>query len=384
LTVENAGEQPPPRFYSLDALRGVAALSVVVWHWHHFTLGPDGARTRPMESQPLYPLLFVFYRRGELAVDLFFSLSGFIFFWLYSTAVAERALTAREFWVRRFSRLYPLHLVTLLFVAAGQLLFERFHGRPFVYPENDLRHFLLQLSFASSWGLERGFSFNGPIWSVSVEVLLYAAFFIFCSFFRPRIATALAVAVTGFAFARIVYEPVGRGVGSFFVGGAAYLVYLKILEQRRVRALAVPVALLAGALWVSVVAGMSIDGWPGPGVARSGVYRGFVWLWPRAVLFPVTILALSLIETSRGSFGRSLSLLGDVSYSSYLLHYPLQLVVMSVVLEFSAGTALFDSPWLLLGFYALLVPLSLVSHRCFELPAQRLLRGRTAAVTRTS
>lgn len=53
-------------------------------------------------------------------------------------------------------------------------------GSYFVYPNNDIKHFLLNLFFASSWSFESGHSFNGPIWSVSVEVLLHALFF-FCS-----------------------------------------------------------------------------------------------------------------------------------------------------------------------------------------------------------
>ncbi|WP_257012247.1 acyltransferase family protein [Pseudomonas moraviensis] len=69
----------PERLYALDALRGIAALAVVFWHWQHFFF--QGAAPGPLqrEDQPLYSLFSLFYRHGGDAVSLFFSLSGFIF-----------------------------------------------------------------------------------------------------------------------------------------------------------------------------------------------------------------------------------------------------------------------------------------------------------------
>ena len=86
------------------------------------------------------------------------------------------------FFVFRFSRLYPLHLATLVAVAILQSLYFRMHGCFFVYQNNDIRHFLLQLLMASKWGFESGDSFNGPIWSISVEVLVYVVFFLMLRF----------------------------------------------------------------------------------------------------------------------------------------------------------------------------------------------------------
>ncbi|WP_217537852.1 acyltransferase family protein, partial [Stenotrophomonas sp. GbtcB23] len=102
----------PARFHSLDVIRGVAALVVVVWHWQHFLLGGTGELAFRQTDQPFYAQLSMFYHWGWLAVDFFFSLSGFVFFWLYGEAVATRGVDGWRFFVARFSRLYPLHLVT--------------------------------------------------------------------------------------------------------------------------------------------------------------------------------------------------------------------------------------------------------------------------------
>ena len=141
----------PNRFYLLDILRGLASLSVVVWHYSHFFF-TDMGRLPPnldLASRPLYDYLFIFYQQGLLAVNLFFVLSGFIFFWLYFDQVKHRKVSAREFFVLRFSRLYPLHFAALILVAAGQWLWFKANGGYFVFPYNDFKHFILNLFFVS-------------------------------------------------------------------------------------------------------------------------------------------------------------------------------------------------------------------------------------------
>ena len=55
------------RLHQLDSLRALAAIGVVVWHYSgHF------------DATPLPSLLAPFYRRGDLLVDFFFVLSGFV------------------------------------------------------------------------------------------------------------------------------------------------------------------------------------------------------------------------------------------------------------------------------------------------------------------
>lgn len=78
-------------YVTLDGLRGLAALSVVVLHSYRF-IG-DMA-----------------WSSAALAVDLFFALSGFVLAHAYSQRLAED-LSVGEFMKARFIRLYPLYLV---------------------------------------------------------------------------------------------------------------------------------------------------------------------------------------------------------------------------------------------------------------------------------
>lgn len=199
---------------------------------------------------PLAEWIFPLYAKGYLAVDLFFSLSGFVFYWLYSKRVSEGAISAGKFTFLRFSRLYPLHFATLLIVAVSQLWLVKTGGSYFVYPNNDEKHFLLNLFFASSWGIERGYSFNGPVWSVSVEILLYALFFAFCRLFPIRAIVLVLISVTGFFVVQKYYSPIGRGIGSFFLGGCVFLAYQAIITSHHAAALTKWMGYLMIGIWV--------------------------------------------------------------------------------------------------------------------------------------
>jgi len=197
-TIDPSLDLIPKRFYSLDVIRGVAALAIVFWHWKHFYYF-NGSGVIELEGlrEPFYDYLFVLYEKGLFAVEFFFALSGFIFYWLYSDSVSKGKVQVWNFAVLRLSRLYPLHFATLILVLGFQIITFYRAGEFFVYPFNDLHHFVLNVLFMSYWGMESGESFNGPTWSVSIEVLLYVIFFAVC---RARLVKGrhlLVFAVSG-------------------------------------------------------------------------------------------------------------------------------------------------------------------------------------------
>jgi peptidoglycan/LPS O-acetylase OafA/YrhL len=128
--------------YLLDILRGLASLAVVVFHYQHFYfVGSSLPGSFSTSREPFYAFMSIFYNDGWRAVELFFVLSGFIFFYQYEEQIRRRSVGRYKFFVLRFSRLYPLHFVTLLLVAAGQLISTAIDGQPVVYACNDVPRF---------------------------------------------------------------------------------------------------------------------------------------------------------------------------------------------------------------------------------------------------
>jgi len=90
---------PGPRLAQLDALRGVAALLVVGFHYTTRFDQLYGHAGEPLLSLPW----------GHYGVNLFFMISGFVIF-----MTLERTQRATDFVVSRFSRLYPAYWGALL------------------------------------------------------------------------------------------------------------------------------------------------------------------------------------------------------------------------------------------------------------------------------
>lgn len=348
----------PSRMYPLDVLRGLAALCVVFWHWQHFFYVADVPTSLMVERQPLFELLPVLYRHGGLAVQLFFCISGFVFFWLFARVIASRRLTLRDYCSDRFSRLYPLHLLSFLLVAGLQAIYLSGHGSYFVYPFNDAWHALLNLLLIPAWGLEKGWSFNAPIWSVSIEIILYGLFFALCRLRLPLAPAAAVLAVAGYQLLATHYM-LGSGLLAFFAGGLAYL----LMQQMQMRLGNWPALLLAGLLMLGAWAGVC---------QREPLDLYLIM----GLAFPASVLFVASISAVWPQGMRSLGWLGDLSYSSYLLHFPLQIIFALVADGLGYMRDVFYGLPAMLLFFALLLPVSLASHRMLERPMQIWLRQR--------
>ena len=362
----------PKYLHSLDVARGIAAFAVVLWHWQHFFYDGDAVSPAFVRGrQPLYSALRAFYDRGDQAVSLFFTLSGFIFFWLYADRISSGAVHLREFFVLRISRLWPLHLATLIFVAGGQLLYWRMTGGAFVYPTNDVPHFVLNALFLASLGGQSGFSFNGPSWSISVEMCLYAIFYLYCTLTRPRLVTMLVMAGIGIGVLGAQKPTLGQAIGSFFLGGTMFATCMLVWRSRIRRVASRSIPVVAVLLWLVTALAPTALGLPDFRLDSEPCVT--------FILFPLTILALPLAEVEfETGFRRvaELTRLGSLSYSVYMIHFPLQLFAMLVSLRLGVSRVVFYSPWSLLVFFTVLIALSIVSHDRFEIPAQRLFRRR--------
>lgn len=343
-----------PALHGIELLRFVCAFAVLMWHYQHFSFIDYQPQHFDPARQPLHAVLGFFYRYGLYGVRVFWCISGCVFFWQYGAAVAAREVSAWRFAVLRFSRLYPLHLATLLLVAGLQALYFGLHGYYFVYRDNSAASFLLQLPMASNWwDGERPASFNGPIWSVSLELLAYLFFFVWSRLAGVGLAATGAVALAAGLAWRWGAGPWSECLLYFYLGG------LVALGHGALRAAGWRRALLAAAALLALAA---------------AAWRGALGVTPVLLLGTPLVLLLLLAWRPRAAAAHGLHALGNLTYASYLLHFPLQ-VAIALACGLLGMVVPWASVWLWLLFVGATLALAHLCYRWFEMPAQRWLRG---------
>jgi peptidoglycan/LPS O-acetylase OafA/YrhL len=360
------------KLVGLECLRFTTAFAIVVWHYHQFLYVGDTVSGFVMERQPFFAVLAPFYLDGYWGVQLFWCISGFIFAWKYQTIIGSGLISFARFAMLRFSRLYPLHLVTLLVVAVLQEIYVRQQGAWFKSQYNDLWHFLLNLAYAQYWGLQQGFSFNAPSWSVSAEILVYGLFFITCRLSGERRIAGVAVAVGTFLAAAVAQAWFGRGSNVLLVVSFFYLGVLACHLYRWIIALPTGARRIAYAIVAGIAVGTPVL------IACGGltVEGTSLFLFPGVVLF-----FQFAIPDHHPILNRALTVLGDLTYSSYLVQFPLQLSI--VLIAAWAGVRLnewFFSDGLFLFYVLSVFCVARVVFLRFERPAQSALRRSFAAM----
>ena len=346
----------PNKLPGLEALRFVAALAVLVWHYQHFAFIADKPVDLVRNQLPLYNLLQPFYLAGKYGVWVFWCISGFIFFWKYREAISDRSMRGWTFLVYRLSRLYPLHFVTLLIVALLQSIYFRQHGWFFVYQANDLGHFLLQIFMASDWVVQNGDSFNGPIWSISVEVLVYFVFFLMLRFVTRSAWLNLVVIAVCFN----VRGELSACLAFFYAGGLAAIVRQSPTSPQLTSA----IERCAWCIVVAVPASIWLFGWP------SGITDWILLLSYTPILLFCLTCRIALPEPAR----KLLEAAGNMTYSSYLLHFPIQILI-ALGFTMSGSPIPFYDGWFFASFVTATLLASYLTYRYFEAPAQTLLRN---------
>lgn len=334
----------PSYFGTIDQLRFLAALAVILHHYPlFFRLGPGQIASSTLS--PVDPASFY----TEMAVPFFWSISGFVFIFQYFS----RPVTGGDFARQRFARLYPLHFATLIIVATVQLLSSQNFGQTLFFGNNDSYHFSLNFLFASAWGFESGLSFNGPVWSVSVEVIVYAVFFAVLPLLRRHPSAALPLTILSFsAYLGIAKHNILLCSTYFFFG---------CLMHEAVRRFS-PLALCSlGCLSLSVA-------------FFETPMSNFTTLNQLAIFGGVILISAAVdcrfpkLAPSQNSKWN----VGNYTYAMYLCHTPLMLLVANLLfLGVGEGTKIYESGITLASFACLCIIVSYYTFWYFELPMKR-------------
>lgn len=357
--VETSGQPTvPSKMLGLELLRFGCAFAVLLWHYQHF-YQVIGSPRYVIDAQPMFAVLAPFYRFGLFGVQMFWGISGFIFFWKYGNAIANSAVGAGKFFWLRFSRLYPLHLLSLLAVAALQPVHVLLTGQPFIYHGNTPSQFVLNLFMATQWSMQAPYSFNGPIWSVSAEVFVYALFFLLVRRFGNSLAVTAAMVLASLVAGMMqAVTPIVACASYFFAGGLAAQLFERVGEERGARG-------IAAGLLALLVGGAAWNGW----LTKSDAN-------PLLILFglPPLLFLLARDPKPLERFARPIEIAGNLTYSTYLCHFPLQLIVAVGVA--ASGIALpVASAWFLAAYLGVTMAVGYVVFERFERPAQDTIRG---------
>jgi peptidoglycan/LPS O-acetylase OafA/YrhL len=199
------------RLQSIDALRGVAALGVVLYH---AVTQSTNAVPNNFFRWPVQLLQFV-SSFGYIGVFLFFVISGFCIHlqWAKSRANQQpQSIQFGSFWRRRIRRLYPPYLIAFaLFMLMAALSTGIDVTHFFVY---DVVMHLLMLHNLDP---HTCYSINGVFWTLAIEEQLYLAYFLLL-FVRTRWGwgpTLLMCALARpawFFFSHAAWVTIGAGI----------------------------------------------------------------------------------------------------------------------------------------------------------------------------
>lgn len=346
---------PAPQLPALTGLRGLAAWWVVFYH----------ARLSLTGWMPGEALAAA--GKGYLAVDLFFMLSGFVMWLNYGPKLRAQGLGgAPGFWWRRFARIWPLHAAVLGAMIAFALLLLVTGRDTANYPMAELPLHLLLLQ---NWGFTSDLSWNHPAWSISTELGAYLLFPAMVALVRWE-AWRPALLAAGVLAAVLCLH------GLFVLAGADSLGD-QIARLGLFRCvLQFGVGVLLANLWAAWRGQRGSLPFYALALALGGVL--LVSAPPETLLVPLLFAALLLaLALDKGPLtlllaSRPMVWLGDASYATYLVHFPLLIAVKLV----AVGDDLQLSAAVFAAYLLALLALSGTLYRWLEKPAQRWLNAR--------
>jgi len=341
------------KYYTIDLLRGLASMLILVVHYKHFFQGVPAYDINAIKQVVNYDYWEPIYHWGANAVQLFWLISGFVFLHVYGSRAHN---TWRSFLLHRVARLYPLHLITLLLIAVIQMIsFSYFSGYQ-IYGNNDLFHFLLNLFFTSEWGFQDGRSFNGPIWSVSVEIFSYLIFFVGLKYLRLSILSIILVLLGCLTVYFYWRSMIILCLIYFFSGCLCYALMTFFCQKS-------PTLTLAGAIAIFIVSFWAA-------IHPVNLPKMFVYI----PLFSSLVCTLALLEQRKIMEWLNLvSWVGNTSYGNYLWHSPLQMIFLCGVSAGIFNIEIIFSGYFMLGYVALVTCVSIISFHFFEKPSQRFI-----------
>ncbi|SAK52024.1 lipopolysaccharide biosynthesis-related membrane protein [Caballeronia hypogeia] len=343
---------------AINAWRGIAALLVAYFHCRQVTwIGMQQFhRMSPtLDANTIISYLTFPIAWGSAGVPIFFVISGYCI----HRAMARKLiadplapLDAGNFILRRFARIYPVLLAALLLTLALDSLSSTFVPVSHKINPFDPHAFIVNL-FSLQGIAGKTFGSNGALWTLSIEVQFYLVYPLLIAL-RRRIGM--------------------RGV--LVCVGLVNIVSALLLERHQIVVFTSYWFAWTIGAWIAEAKAQGIHARPRMGLIAAGIalagcaafsaaqFAAFQ-LW--AIAFAVYLFS-ALDTPLRDSFAvRGLSWIGEFSFSLYVVHLPIFVLLGSVLFRSALQTQI----WASFGFTAVAVAVAFGFYFMVERPAMR-------------
>jgi peptidoglycan/LPS O-acetylase OafA/YrhL len=361
--VDSAGKE-----HVIDAMRGFAALLVAYFHcrqvaWvgmqaFHQSVG-HAFSLSAIAAYLTFPIAW-----GSAGVPIFFVISGYCIHRGGALRLASNPayrLDTLNFWVRRFARIYPVLLAALLLTFALDWYSLQLPPVSHKIREIGLHAFLVNL--LSLQGVAgKTYGSNGALWTLSLEVQFYAIYpLLFALRRRIGMTSVLAIVAVINVVSAYVLE---RHDIQFFTSYWFSWTLGAWIADARASSTSGP-SQTRSSLWLYVLAaGFIVLGCVAFHFGQYGAFQ----LWALGFAFYLYKALERPNGARRATFGmRLLSRFGDFSFSLYLIHLPIFVLLSSLLFRSSLQMSIWPS----FGYMLVAVPVAYVFYRLVELPAMK-------------
>lgn len=312
---------------ALDGLRGLAALTVVVFHVWVFA--------RPVPGSTLETGFDKVMNEARLGLILFFVLSGYLLYGPWVRAAAERmpAPELRRYLIRRAARILPAYYLALV---GSVVLLWGAADSPGVElpPASALPLFLV---FGQNLSSETAMTLNPPTWTLAIEASFYLALPLLGWLAlklpptrRAQVALPLALVAIGLGWNALtgVTAPFTKVLPTALPYFGAGMLVAVLARDRVLQARGSILLALGGAALIAVDGVMHVGLFPGPfqdlvsiTLRNTIAAAGFAAILGAVVASPARVPVIT---------ARPMVALGTISYGLYLWHAPLILWLRSV------------------------------------------------------
>jgi peptidoglycan/LPS O-acetylase OafA/YrhL len=362
-----------PHYLLLDALRGVAAIMVVIYHFF------EAFPTSPFDQR---------FNHGYMGVDFFFVLSGFVIGYAYDDRWKSGKFTLGKFFKRRLIRLHPM---VILGAVIGMVTFFIQGGVQWDGTQVPVWHVIIALvctmllipavpgTSPEVRGNGEMYPLNGPYWSLFFEYIgniLYAL----CIRRLSTKKLAVLVWVLGIGLAAFAlmngsdYGHIGVGwtmAGNNFWGGllrmsfsyTAGMFISRIFRPMKIK----------GAFWICSAALFALMAVPHLGADGNlwlnGLYDSVCVLF----LFPLILYigACGSVTAAGGKGEKVWRFLGDISYPLYMIHYPFMYLFYAWCWE--DGKTIAQTWPVMLGIFFGCIALAYIVLKLYDEPVRKWL-----------